>query len=98
MDVLQDMLDACRSKGFTNLTRHDLDEAPYPYDSESLDHAVCVGVLNFFRDLSPVFVETARIVHKGGLFVFVADDRTEDEALEVVVGAEHTKSGEPVTM
>jgi predicted TPR repeat methyltransferase len=98
MDVSQEMLDACRSKGFTDLTRHDLTEPPYPYDSESLDHAVCVGVLNFFSDLSPVFGESARILRKGGLFVFVVGDRTEDEALEVVVGAEHTKSGAPVTM
>ena len=98
MDVSQDMLDACRIKGFTNLTRHDLSEPPYPYASESLDYAVCVGVLNFFSDLSPVFIETARILHTGGMFVFVTGDRTEDEAMEAVVGAEHTKSGEPVTM
>jgi predicted TPR repeat methyltransferase len=98
MDVSQEMLDACRSKGFTDLTRHDLTETPYPYDSESLDHIVCVGVLNFFSDLSAIFGESARMLRKGGLFVFVVGDRTEDEALEVVVGAEHTNSSAPVTM
>ena len=98
MDVSQEMLGACRSKGFTDLTRQDLTEPPYPYESESLDHTVCVGVLNFFSDLSPVFGESARILRQGGLFVFVVGDRTEDESLEVVVGTEHTKSGAPVTM
>jgi len=98
MDVSQDMLNACRTKGFTNLTIHDLSDLPYPYASESFDHVVCVGVLNFFSDLSPVFVETARILHRGGMFVFVAGDWVENEALEVEVRAEHTKSGEPVTM
>jgi predicted TPR repeat methyltransferase len=98
MDISQEMLDACRSKGFTDLARHDLTKRPYPYASESLDHVVCVGVLQFFSDLSPVFGESARILHKGGLFVFVVGDRTENEALEVVVGSEHTKLGVPVTM
>jgi predicted TPR repeat methyltransferase len=98
MDVSQEMLDACRSKGFTDLARHDLNKRPYPYASESLDHVVCVGVLQFFSDLSPVFAESARILHKGGLFVFVVGERTENEGLEVVVGAEHTKLGVPVTM
>jgi predicted TPR repeat methyltransferase len=98
MDVSQDMLDACRSKGFADLTRHDMSKSPYPYDSKSLDHAVCVGVLNFISDLSPVFLETARILRKEGVFVFIAGDRTDEEAMEFVVSAEHAKSDEPVTM
>jgi predicted TPR repeat methyltransferase len=98
MDVSSDMLDACRSKGFTDLTQHDLTILPYPYSSESLDHVICVGVLNFFSDLSPVFKESARILRKEGLFVFVVGDRNEEEAMEVVVGVEHTKSDTPMTM
>ena len=98
MDVSQEMLDACRCKGFTHLARHDLTKRPYPYPSESLDHVVCVGVLQFFSDLSPVFGESARILRRGGLFVFVVGDRTEDETLEVVVGAEHTRLGVPMTI
>ncbi len=98
MDVSQGMLDACRSKGFTNLKQHDLKSTPYPYDAGSMDHTVCVGVLNFFSDLSPVFEETARILRTGGLFVFVVGDRTENESHELVVGTEHTKSNPPVTM
>ena len=98
MDVSQEMLDACRNKGFTHLKLHDLKSTPYPYHAGSMDHAVCAGVLNFFSDLSMVFEETARILRKGGLFVFVVGDRTEDESHEFVVGAEHTKSGPPMTM
>lgn len=92
MDISPKMLDACRSKGFTALQLHDLSNPPYPYDSDSMDHAVCAGVLTFFSDLSPVFKETARILRKGGLFAFVVGDRVESEAHEVEAGPEHTKS------
>jgi predicted TPR repeat methyltransferase len=98
MDISPTMLDACRSKGFTALQLHDLSKPPYPYDSESMDHAVCVGVLNFFSDLSPMFKETARILQKGGLFAFVVGDRVEREAYEVKVEPEHTRSERTVTM
>jgi predicted TPR repeat methyltransferase len=77
MDISPQMLEACRSKGFMALQLHDLSKPPYPYDSESMDHAVCAGVLNFFSNLSPVFEETARILRKGGLFTFVVGDRAE---------------------
>ena len=98
MDISPKMLDACRSKGFTALQLHDLSKPPYPYDSESMDHAVCAGVLNFFSDLSLVFEEIARILRKGGLFAFVVGDRSERESHEVKVGPEHTKSERTVTM
>ncbi len=92
MDVSQEMLDACRKKGFTDLSRHDLLLIPYPFDSRSFDHAVCTGVFHFFDDLSPVFVETARILKNGGLFGFVAGDCPDDEEKEFVVPAEYTHS------
>jgi predicted TPR repeat methyltransferase len=98
MDISPKMLEVCRSKGFTALQLHDLSRPPYPYDSESMDHAVCAGVLNFFSDLSPVFKETARILRKGGLFAFVVGDRVEREAHEFKVGPEHTKSERTMTM
>jgi predicted TPR repeat methyltransferase len=98
MDVSQSMLDACQSKGFTDLELHDLRMTPYPYDSETMDITICVGVMIFFSDLSSVFEETARILRMGGLFVFVVADRAEDESHEFEVGAEHTKSGKSVTM
>jgi predicted TPR repeat methyltransferase len=98
MDISPQMLDACRSKGFSSLHLHDLSKTPYPFDSESIDHAVCTGVFNFFSDLSPVFQEASRILRKSGLFAFVVGDRTENEAHAIEVGAEHTKSENLVTM
>ncbi len=98
MDVSQEMLDVCRARGFTDLERHDLTSPPYPFGAETFDHIVCVGVLNFIGDLTPVFAEAARILRGGGRFVFVVGDRREDEAAEVVVGAEHTGERGPVTM
>jgi len=98
MDVSQCMLDACKSKGYTDLELHDLRMTPYPYDSETMDIAICVGVMIFFSDLSSIFEEAARILRKGGLLVFVVADRAEDESHEFEVGAEHTKTGKSVTM
>jgi predicted TPR repeat methyltransferase len=98
MDLSPQMLEACRSKGFTALHLHDLSKPPYPYDSESMNNAVCAGVLNFFSDLSPVFGETARILRKGGLFAFVVGDRAEGDSHELAVGPEHTHSERTVTM
>ncbi|MBN2205383.1 MAG: methyltransferase domain-containing protein, partial [Thermoleophilia bacterium] len=98
MDLAPEMLDACRGKGFTDLTQHDLTARPYPFPTGSLDHAVCVGTLNFIRDLTPVFEETARILRDGGVFVFAVGDRDEDEPAELEVGPEHTMTDAPVTM
>jgi ubiquinone/menaquinone biosynthesis C-methylase UbiE len=98
MDISSQMLDACRRKGFSFLHLHDLGKTPYPFDSESIDHAVCTGVFNFFSDLSPAFQEVSRILHKGGLFVFVVGDRSENQSHTIEVGVEHTKSEKTVTM
>jgi predicted TPR repeat methyltransferase len=98
MDISQEMLDAYRAKGFDDLARHDLAKPPYPYASESFDHVVCVGVLNFLNDPSPVFAETGRLLKAGGTFVFVTLDRTEGEDPGLVVGPEHTKTDESITM
>ncbi|BBO67808.1 hypothetical protein DSCA_17380 [Desulfosarcina alkanivorans] len=98
MDISPQMLDACRKKGFSSLHQHDLSKIPYPFDSESINHAICTGVFNFFSDLSSVFQEANRILFKGGLFVFVVGDRSENDAHSIEVGVEHTKSEKTVTM
>ena len=98
MDISSQMLDVSRSKGFGSLQRHDLRKLPYPYESESMHHAICTGVFNFISDLSPVFEETARILRKEGLFIFVYGDITEKGAHEFQVRAKHTKSEKMVTM
>jgi predicted TPR repeat methyltransferase len=98
IDISPQMLDACRSKGFTDLELHDLTKTPYPFEAESMDHTVCIGVLNFFGDLSLVYKETNRILRPGGLFAFVVGDRAEDEPGEIAVGPEHTNTDQTITM
>ena len=80
------------------LKQHDLRTIPYPYEEGSIDHVVCLGVLNFFEDLSKVFGEVSRILHRDGVFVFVVGHRSSDEKPEVVVDSEYTGSDATVTM
>jgi predicted TPR repeat methyltransferase len=80
MDMSPEMLKVCRKKGFAeDLKVHDLTVEPYPYSTTSLDHAVCIGVLNHFEDLRPVFNETSRILKDNGIFAFVVAGRKSDE-------------------
>jgi len=98
IDLAPEMLEVCRGKGFTRLIRHDLRATPYPLETGGMDHAVCMGVMNFFGDLDPIFRETGRVVRPGGLFGFVVGERSEREEAEMIVGGEHTHSEEPITM
>lgn len=99
MDSSDEMLKACGQKGFAEeLKRYDLNAAPYPFEESSMDHVVCVGVMHFFRDLTTVFQESARIVRYGGLFAFVVADRGAREGAEIVVGPEQTNSEATVTL
>jgi len=95
VDVATEMLDVCRAKGLTRLVRHDLTVAPYPFASGSFDHAVCVGVMQFVADLSPVFAETARLLRAGGTFVFVTGDRHEGEPSHVASWAGRASEAGP---
>jgi predicted TPR repeat methyltransferase len=99
MDISTEMLEACRSKGFAvDLKKHDLTEQPYPYGEASLNHAVCLGVLNFFKDLTIVFREVARIVRDNGIFVFVVGDRGLEDEAEFVVRRDDTGADSSVPM
>lgn len=98
MDVDPDMLAACRGKGFTDLTRHDLAAPPYPYPADGFAHAVCVGVLGFLSDLRPVFVEVARLLRRGGLFAFDVIERPADETVELSLPSAETGVGQAVTL
>jgi len=98
MDIAQDMLDACRFKGITDVVRHDLTVMPYPFSTGSMDHAVCVGVLDFFSELSSIFAEIARILRRGGIFVFAVGDRKDGEDAAFSVGPEYTKTEKWVTV
>lgn len=98
VDCSQEMLDACRWKGYEGLTRHDLTRPPYPFPGASFDHVLCVGVLNFLSDPSPLFAEAARLIKNGGMFAVLLASRGEDEAAELLVSAEEAKTDEPVTL
>jgi len=99
MDNSAEMLEACKQKGFaTDLKKHDLTTGPYPYDTASLDHTVCTGVLDFHRDLKPVFREVARILRDKGIFCFTVADRGPREGPEYAAGPESTQSDSTVTM
>ena len=99
LDQSPQMLAAARAKGFAaDLLQHDLTRRPYPYADRSLDHAVCTGVMNFFADLGMVFTDVARILRRGGVFVFVVGDRREGDPPAFTVGPEHTKTDADMTM
>nr|NQU94068.1 class I SAM-dependent methyltransferase [Bacteroidota bacterium] len=99
MDISDDMLEICRKKQITNdLVKHDLMSKPYPYTDNSMDHAICAGVMQFFKDLSPIFREASRILCDNGTFSFVVADRASGENPEILVGHEHTHSDESITM
>jgi predicted TPR repeat methyltransferase len=85
-DSSRAMLDVCACKGFAiDLVQHDLHDVPYPYDADSFDHVLCVGVLHFFPDLAPVFREAARIVRPGGIFAFTVEDQRPNQQAEYVI-------------
>lgn len=95
MDLSPEMLTACRKKAFAaDLQQHDLTVEPYPYADTSVDHAICVGVLQFIPDVACVYREVSRILRDDGTFTFIVADRMPGEDAELAVGTEHTESGE----
>jgi len=90
MDFSADMLSACASKQMTvDLKEHDLSCPPYPYEDNSIDHAVCTGVTHLFEDIGPVFCELSRIVRDKGIFAFVVADCDENENRVKEVKSQH---------
>ena len=99
MDISGEMLDTCRKKGFaSDLKKHDLKITPYPYEKASMNLVLCIGVMQFFKDLSKIFREVNRILRDNGLFVFIVANRGPNEKSEVVVRPKHTGTNEPVIM
>ncbi len=80
LDGSSEILEVCESKCFAvELKQHDLRSVPLPYPSGFFDHVVSVAVLNFFRDLAPLFEETARIIKDGGIFAFTVEEQKSDQ-------------------
>ena len=80
MDMSPRMLEVCAKKQVAeDLKIHDLTMESYPYATASMDHGICIGVLNHFEDLGPVFREASRILRDNGVFGFVVADRRPEE-------------------
>jgi predicted TPR repeat methyltransferase len=75
-DNSAEMLKGCESKDFSGETiKHDLRDVPFPYQADSFDHVISLGVLNFFADLEPAVKETARIIKPKGIFGFTVEEK-----------------------
>ena len=76
LDGSSEVLGVCAAKGFTvELKQHDLRNFPLPYASHRFDHAICVAVLNSFKDLAPLFGDVSRIMKNLGIFAFTTEER-----------------------
>lgn len=71
LDFSLDMLSSVRLKGIAvALKQFDIRNKPWPYPNGYFDHLVACGVLHFFADLEPIFLEASRVVRSGGTFAF----------------------------
>src|SRR5690606_29952736 len=69
LDGSSEIIKVCQAKNFTvELKQHDLRKFPLPYQANSFNHVISVAVLNSFRDLDPLFGESARIIKPKGIF------------------------------
>jgi ubiquinone/menaquinone biosynthesis C-methylase UbiE len=90
IDFSPEMLSRCQSKQMTvDLKEHDLSDTPYPYPSNSMDHAVCTGVTHLFKDMSPIFHELARILKNNGTFAFIVADCEDTEKRVKMIKPRH---------
>ena len=99
MDFSEKMLDICRDKGFTwGLKRHDMNNMPYPYDDDSMDHAICLSVFLIFEELAVIFREVSRIIRPGGIFGFTAEDIRPGQSQKYLLDPDdHSKEPDPAT-
>jgi predicted TPR repeat methyltransferase len=75
------MLAICQAKGIaSDLKRHDILHAPWPYPDGAFDLVVCCGVLHFIADLEVVFSEAWRVLRPNGLFAFTTKAPTAQDA------------------
>ncbi|ETW95675.1 MAG: hypothetical protein ETSY1_29615 [Candidatus Entotheonella factor] len=58
----------------TNVYRHvqtqDLQQTPFPFDTDSFDALACVGVMTYISEPAPVLREYCRLISSGGYLVF----------------------------
>ena len=95
LDNSEDMLEACRSKGFTrDLKLFDLQKKEHlPFDEGSFDHVISCGVIHFLDGLDFLFSDVCRVLKKTGIFAFtIAPNRSEEDYVK-----EQTAWGIPIS-
>lgn len=99
LDGSPEILQVCASKNFAvELKQHDLRRMPLPYPSRSFDHVICVGVLNSFPDLGPLFQEIARVTRDAGIFAFTVEPQEPGRPDSYEINRENVAQGpEPET-
>lgn len=100
LDTSEEMLQACRSKGFTQeLTRFDMTRDSIPYDAEFFHHVISCGAFHFLGDLETLFANVARVLKPGGVFAFTVAPQgqvEEDPAVSEPFLKEDTPWGVPI--
>ncbi|NNF99369.1 MAG: class I SAM-dependent methyltransferase [Desulfobacteraceae bacterium] len=80
LDGSKNMLNICESKNIAvDLKQFDIQSSPYPYSDKSFNHAISVGVFNFFCDLKVMFQEISRVMIKNGIFGFTIRDNVSSQ-------------------
>lgn len=70
MDVSERSLEVAAGHGvYRSLSHVDMQKLPLPYDDDSYDGLVCVGVLTYVPDSDNILREFCRIVKPGGVMV-----------------------------
>lgn len=85
LDISEDMLAACRSKGFAeDLKPFDISSDRIPYPDAFFHQVVCCGTLHFLGDLTHVFNEIHRVLKNRGVvsFSFAPGNSETDYAAE----------------
>ena len=94
-DNSAEMLERCKSKGFTGkVVLHDLQNVPYPFPSNSINHVVSLGVLNFYSDLASVFQEVGRIIKIGGVFGFAVEEMKSNQERHYTIRVDNCTKGD----
>jgi SAM-dependent methyltransferase len=89
-DLNQPMLDKAQAKpGSASITWRQADAMKLPFLDESFDLAVCQFGVMFFPDKSASFQEVARVLRRGGSYVFVVwDDWGQMEHAPLAIAAD----------
>lgn len=80
------MLEGCISKGFSGeVIQHDLRNVPFPYETDSFNHIISLGVLNFFANFAPVIKEASRIIKSKGIFGFTIEEKKLEQKAQYTI-------------